>query len=155
MRFYFSGFLAALVVTAATNLASNHGYPNMDYAAMWAAGLVHQPITAGQGYWWLGLAIHLLIETILVPLLYKNTFYPALSKNSWLRGLQWGTMLWLSTMILLVPMMGKGIFGMDTVSPLLLNAGILSGHLIYGVAFSVLAGPQRTDPNYANSAWHF
>ncbi|MFQ5695255.1 MAG: DUF6789 family protein [Terriglobia bacterium] len=93
--------------------------------------------------WWMGMAAHVINGVVVFPLIYVFVLYSFLPGASWLKGGLWGLALWLLAQVVVMPMMGAGLFsanagGMPAVM------GSLMGHLVYGVALGlVTGGPAR------------
>ena len=87
----------------------------------------------------MGMLVHVLNGAIVFPLAYAVFFYRFLLGPSYVKGLTFGLTLWLASQLVVLPMIGAGVFSshMGGVRP----AGtLLFGHLIYGVLLGWLAG---------------
>lgn len=150
-----AGFVATLVMTMLIYVAPLMGMPHMDIAAMLGSLMNGGQMPAVQsGPWWIGMGAHLMMGTLLFPLLYAFVVYGLLPGKPWARGLTWGIVLWVLMMVMVMPMMGKGFFASDTPHPFLFAMGTLIGHLIYGAILGWLAGPQAARATGAGFAEH-
>src|SRR6516164_10016364 len=78
-----------------------------------------------------GLFMHFLNGTVIFPLIYVYLLYRLLPGAPWQKGLLWGVILWLGVEIVMMPMMGGGIFGTE-IGGLKPVMAALIGHLTYG-----------------------
>jgi uncharacterized membrane protein YagU involved in acid resistance len=86
-----------------------------------------------------GLVMHFMNGAVIFPLIYVYVLYRFLPGTPWQKGLVWGVSLWLGVELVMVPMMGGGLFssqmgGMKAV------VAALMGHLIYGAIFAAITG---------------
>jgi len=86
-----------------------------------------------------GLFMHFLNGTVIFPLIYVYLLYRLLPGAPWQKGLLWGVILWLGVEIVMMPMMGSGIFSMETGGVKAVIAA-LTGHLVYGAILGAIAG---------------
>jgi uncharacterized membrane protein YagU involved in acid resistance len=86
-----------------------------------------------------GLLMHFLNGTIIFPLIYVYLLYRFLPGAPWQKGLLWGVILWLGVEIVMMPMMGGGIFSTEMGGMKAVMAALI-GHLIYGAIFGAIAG---------------
>ena len=86
-----------------------------------------------------GLFMHFLNGTVIFPLIYVYLLYPWLPGAPWQKGLLWGVILWLGVETVMMPMMGSGIFSMETGGMKAVIAALM-GHLIYGAILGAIAG---------------
>lgn len=92
------------------------------------------------GSWWLGMSVHVLIGVVVVPLLLANVLSKFLPGPPVVKGLLTGIALWLITMTVLMPMMGKGLFLTGTgEGPKAIVAAFMA-HAAYGVLLGKIAG---------------
>jgi len=86
-----------------------------------------------------GLLMDFLNGTGIFPLIYVHLLYRWLPGAPWQKGLLWGVILWLGLEIVMMPMMGGGMFGteMGGMKPVMTA---LIGHLTYGALFGAIAG---------------
>jgi uncharacterized membrane protein YagU involved in acid resistance len=97
------------------------------------------------GSWWLGMAVHVLIGVVVVPLLLANVLSKFLPGPSVVQGLLTGIGLWLLTMTVMMPMMGKGLFLTATgEGPKAIVASFMA-HAVYGVLLGKIAALQTVE----------
>jgi uncharacterized membrane protein YagU involved in acid resistance len=106
------------------------GLPRMDIAAM-LGGIL--------GGWGMGMVMHILNGAVIFPLIYAFVLFARLPGSPALKGTLWGVILWVLAQIVVMPMMGAGLFGlrMGGVMPAL---GSLMGHIVYGALLGLIAG---------------
>lgn len=128
--------LAGLVATAAMTFIAYFvapimlGHP-MDIAHM-LSGLMG-------GSWAAGMMIHLTNGVVVFPLIYSIIMSRFLPGAPWLKGILWGLLLWLGLEIVVLPMMGAGVFNSNEGGAKAVMAALVA-HLIYGVMLGALAG---------------
>ena len=86
-----------------------------------------------------GLFMHFLNGTVIFPLIYVYLLYRLLPGAPWQKGLLWGVILWLGVEIVMMPIMGSGIFSMETGGMKAVIAALM-GHLVYGAILGAIAG---------------
>jgi hypothetical protein len=57
-----------------------------------------------------------------------------------LKGILWGIILWVLAQIVVMPMMGAGLFGLGMGGGISPAFGSLMGHIVYGVLLGWIAG---------------
>ena len=125
------GFAGTLVMTMMMYLVAPMMGLNMDIAAMLGGML-------GIG-WTGGMLMHLINGTIIFPLIYALALYKQLPGSPALRGTTWGVILWLLAQVVVMPMMGGGLFS-AAMGGMMAAAGSLVGHALYGVLLGAIAG---------------
>ena len=90
-----------------------------------------------------GILIHLLNGAVIFPLIYVYLLYRLLPGAPWQKGLLWGAALWLGVEIVMMPMMGGGMFSAEMGGVKAVMAALM-GHLIYGAIFGVTVGTLTT-----------
>lgn len=103
---------------------------HMDIAAMLGSML---------GGWTAGLLAHLMNGTIVFPLVYALLIYRGLRGSPALRGTLFGILLWLIAQVIVMPMMGAGLFSAHA-GGAIASAASLMGHIIYGGVLGAIAG---------------
>lgn len=137
------GFVATLAMTMVMYAGPSMGLPRMDIATMLGSLLNGgQPPVSGSALWWGGMVLHFVNGSVIFSLLYAYFVYGWLRGDTWMRGGIWGGVLWLIAQIMVMPMMGMGMFSANTPRPGLMVLGSFIGHLIYGVILGQLAGVQ-------------
>lgn len=125
-----SGLIATAVMTMLMLVAPMMGMPKMPIGNM-LAGFMHIPVFAG----WI---IHFVIGVILAAV-YLFVWKNRLPGNGWLNGAVFALIPFLMAQILVMPMMGAGLFASHTPAPLMMVMGSLLGHLVYGAVLGLLA----------------
>src|SRR5258707_15010043 len=100
------------------------------------------------GGWTMGMLIHVLNGAIMFPLAYAVVFYRFLLGPSYVKGLTFGLTLWLASQLVVLPMIGAGVFSshMDGVRA---AGALLFGHPIYGGVLGWVAGGAIARPALA------
>ncbi len=129
-----AGLLATLAMTFLMYLAPTMGMPKMDIAAMLGSML---------GSWWMGMLAHFVNGTIVFPLVYAYLLYAVLPGWPWLKGTLLGLILWFVAQVVVMPMMGMGMFSAKASAPALLVMGSFIGHFVYGTLLGAIAGECR------------
>lgn len=104
---------------------------SMDIAAMLGSML--------GGNWAAGMAMHFVLGTLVFPAAYALVPYAWLPGSPAIRGLIWGLLLWLMAQVVVMPMMGGGLFS-SQMGGMVAAAGSLVGHLVYGGLLGAIAG---------------
>lgn len=127
------GLLATAVMTALMLMAPVMGLPPMNIGAMLGSMM--------GGSLFLGWMAHFVIGTILA-IIYAALFAPRLPGPGFVRGAVYGLVPWIVAQLVVMPMMGAGVFGGSFGA----GFGSLMGHAVYG---AVLGGVYGTEPNAA------
>ena len=90
----------------------------------------------------LGWAAHFMIGTVLA-VLYAALAAPRLPGPPVLRGALFSLLPWLMAQVLVMPMMGMGLFS----SSATMATGSLVGHLVYGAILGVVVGTEVSQPS--------
>lgn len=130
-RAILGGFVATVAMTIVMYAGPAMGMPKMDIAAMLGSLL--------GGNWWLGMTLHFLNGSIFFPLLYAYVLFSVLPGAAWLKGVQWGLILWFLAQGMVMPMMGMGFFSAGAPAPFPAVAGSFIGHSIYGAILGAIA----------------
>jgi F0F1-type ATP synthase assembly protein I len=126
-----------LVLVAAYWLASSIGSLDGNPVQGWSWALVNNPVaerTADGAI--LAIGANLAVGLVLA-LAYARYAEPRLRGPSWWRGMQFALIPWLLSLIVFLPLMGGGVFGMNIGAGPLPILGNLILHLVYG---AVLGG---------------
>jgi hypothetical protein len=137
-----AGFVATFIMTLLAYTGPIIGMPKMDFAALLASVFSNQTPQEWSGSWWNGMVIHFIDGTVIFSLIYAYLLYQILPGADWLRGAQWGIILWILSEAIVLPAMGLGFFSANTPRPFLWAFGSLLGHLVYGATLGALAGEQ-------------
>lgn len=105
----------------------------MDIAAMLGSML--------GGSWVAGMAMHGMLGILVFPAAFTFVVRGLLPGTELIRGLAWGGLLWLMAQVVVMPMMGGGVFS-SAMGGMMAAAGSLVGHLLYGGLSGVVAGRQ-------------
>ena len=117
------GLIATAAMTMLMIAAPMMGMPKMPIGNM-LAGFMGIPV-------WMGWVIHFIIGTMLAAaytLLWKNHF----PGSAVVKGLMFSLVPFIMAQIIVMPMMGAGLFSANTPAPLMMVMGSLMGHLVYG-----------------------
>ena len=127
-----AGFVATVLMTLLMYWAAPLalGQP-MDVAAMLA--------TATGGSWLFGMTFHFINGTLIFPAIYARGLYPWLSGSPAMRGATFGTVLWLLSQTIVMPMMGAGFFSSAAGGFTAVVVSLLA-HWVYGGLLGGLAG---------------
>jgi uncharacterized membrane protein YagU involved in acid resistance len=95
----------------------------------------------GAPYWLGALLLHFINGSVTLPLAYAYLAFRVLPGQPWLRGALWGLILWALAELLVMPLMGAGLFSADSGRVAIAAAIILLfGHLAYGALLGWVAG---------------
>ncbi len=125
------GVLATAAMTLLMLMAPIMGMPEMNIGEM-LAGFMHLPVA-------LGWVMHFMIGTILAAshlLFWKNRF----PGSEIVKGLLFSLIPFFIAQVVVMPMMGAGIFSMNTPLPMMMVMGSLMGHLFYGAVLGAVLG---------------
>lgn len=117
------GIIATAAMTMLMIIAPMMGMPEMPIGNM-LAGFMSIPV-------WLGWVLHFLIGAMLSAvyvILLKNR----LLGNAVVKGLLFSLIPFFMAQIIVMPMMGSGLFCTNTPDPMMMVMGSLIGHLVYG-----------------------
>jgi uncharacterized membrane protein YagU involved in acid resistance len=95
---------------------------NTDIAAMLGEAL---------GGWKMGMLVHILNGVVIFPLAFAFLFYRFLPGPPVAKGIAFGGLLWLTSQLVVMPMMGAGLFSAH-IGGLKAVAASLVGHMVYG-----------------------
>ena len=125
-------FAMTVVLVAAYWLASSIGSADGGVIQRWSWALVNNPVAQRTAD---GVVLAIganLAMGLLLALVYARYVEPRLSGASWWRGMQFALIPWLLSLIIFLPLMGGGLFGMDVGAGPLPILGNLILHLVYG-----------------------
>jgi len=129
------GLVGTLAMTAMMDVVAPMMGLRMDIAAMLGSML--------GGSWAAGLIVHFLNGTVIFPAIYAYALYARLPGSAALKGTTWGVVLWLMAQVVVMPMMGGGLFS-SAMGGLMAAMGSLVGHVLYGSLLGVIASaPER------------
>ena len=131
-RAILGGFVGTLAITLMMyQVGPMMGMMKMDFAASLGKMM-------GMG-WTAGMMIHFLNGTIIFPLIYAFLLYLLLPGGPTVKGIIWGLILWLLAQLIVMPMMGGGVFS-SKMGGMMTAGGSLIGHLVYGALLGAIAG---------------
>ena len=104
---------------------------HMDIAAMLGSML--------GGSWAAGMMMHFLNGTVIFPAIYIYALYARIPGSAAIKGTTWGVVLWLMAQVVVMPMMGGGLFS-SVMGGMMAAIGSLVGHVLYGSLLGVFAG---------------
>lgn len=122
------GIAATAVMTMLMLAAPMMGMPDMKIGNM-IANFMGVPV-------WIGWAMHLMIG-IVWAIAYVFLVRDRLSLSFPLRGMLFAIFPWLLMQLMVMPMMGMGIFSSNSPDPLKMVMGTLMGHLVYGLVLGL------------------
>jgi uncharacterized membrane protein YagU involved in acid resistance len=91
------------------------------------------------GGWAMGMAMHFINGTIIFPLIYALVLYRFLPGPPVVKGILWGAILWLVAQLMVMPMMGAGVFSSNA-GGMMAAVSSLVGHTVYGALLGIIAG---------------
>jgi uncharacterized membrane protein YagU involved in acid resistance len=141
-RAIWAGFIATLIMTLLAYSGPAVGMPKMDFAALLGSVFATEAPQPWSGPWWLGMIIHFIDGSVIFALIYAYWIYRFMPGPNWLRGAQWGVILWIMSESIVLPAMGLGFFSANMPQPFIWALASLIGHLVYGALLGALAAEQ-------------
>jgi hypothetical protein len=129
-RAVLGGFVGTLAMTAMMYFVAPMMGLHMDIAAMLGSML--------GGSWAAGLMMHFLNGTVIFPAIYVYALYTRIPGSAAIKGTTWGVVLWLMAQVVVMPMMGAGLFS-SAMGGMMAVMGSLVGHVLYGSLLGVIA----------------
>ncbi|MEX2189372.1 MAG: DUF6789 family protein [Bacteroidota bacterium] len=126
-----AGIAGTVVMTLFAMMAPLMGMPEMNIPKM-LADFMGFPVVVG----WLA---HFMIGTILA-VGYGSILVSKLPGAPAVKGVLFGLIPWFMAQIVVNPMMGAGVFAMNTPAPLMMVMGSLVGHAVYGAVVGFVYG---------------
>ncbi|MCH7534251.1 MAG: DUF2938 family protein [Bacteroidetes bacterium] len=123
------GLIATAAMTTLMIMAPMMGMPEMPIGNM-MAGFIGVPVVAG----WM---MHVMIGLMLAAG-YVLVFRKIIPRSDALSGMIYSILPFLMAQLVVMPMMGAGLFSTNTPAPMLMVAGSLMGHLVYGVVLGAI-----------------
>lgn len=129
LRALIAGIAGTAVMTMMMAVAPMMGFPPMNVPAM-LSSFMGMPI-------FLGWAMHFMIGIVLAVQFaaFANSRLPGPAA---LRGILFALIPWLMAQLLVNPMMGAGVFAMNTAAPLGMVMGSLVGHMVFGAVVATV-----------------
>lgn len=125
-----SGVIATAIMTMMMLIAPMMGMPKMPIGNM-LAGFMGLPVAVG----WM---MHFVIGTVLAAgyVLFLKAKLPG---NDLVKGILYGLIPFMMAQLVVMPMMGAGIFSSHTGAPMMMVIGSLAGHMVYGGSLGLLS----------------
>lgn len=139
----YAGFVATAILAILMYAAPLAGLPSIDMASALGKTFAGGPVAALTGPWWLGLAIFFLFGSIVSPYIFVYAFAGLLGRG-WLRGIEWGIVVWVFGGVAVMTMMGVGFNEAHFSHPFSSLLSSLAGHVVYGAILGGLAGRMLT-----------
>ncbi|GEM_PF-780060 len=145
-----SGFVATVVMTltffAAYGLAlflapiESVLYERGELLGRWVGSLTHNPaIELASNSFFVAVAVHFAIG-LMWAVIYVYFAEPRLAGPGWQRGVMFSTMPWILSLVVFLPLMGGGPFGLATGAGPLPTLGNLILHVAYGSTLGMMYG---------------
>jgi hypothetical protein len=131
------GFVGTLVMTGLMYAVAPMMGVRMDIAGMLGSML--------GGNWTAGLVAHLMNGTLIFPLFYSSLLERRLPGSAAVRGTLFGVGLWLVAQLLVMPMVGAGVFSAHAGGAMAAMASLL-GHVLYGSTLGAISGSRALAP---------
>jgi uncharacterized membrane protein YagU involved in acid resistance len=129
-RAVLGGFAGTAAMTAMMYLVAPMMSLRMDIAAMLGSML--------GGNWAAGMMMHVVNGSLIFPAIYAYALYDHVPGSPAIKGAIWGVALWLVAQVMVMPMMGGGVFS-SNMGGLMAAMGSLVGHVLYGGVLGVVA----------------
>jgi uncharacterized membrane protein YagU involved in acid resistance len=126
-----AGIAGTVAMTLFMLMGPMMGMPEMNVGRMLGT-FMGVPEAAG----WMA---HFMIGSVLA-VSYAVMFRPRLRGNAPVRGIVFGLIPWFMAQVVVNPMMGAGVFAMNTPAPVAMVMGSLMGHIVYGAVLGVVFG---------------
>jgi hypothetical protein len=131
MRVIVGGFVGTLGMTMMMYLLAPMMGVKMDIAGS-LAGMLAVP-------WAVGLLMHFLNGSVVFPLIYALVIFRYLKGGATIRGIMLGAVLWLMAQLLVMPMIGAGVFS-SQIGGVMAVAASLMAHVVYGALLGSIGG---------------
>jgi len=96
------------------------------------------------GGWRMGMLVHILNGAVIFPVVFVFLFYRLLPGSPIAKGISFGALLWLTSEVLVMPIMGAGFFSAH-IGGLKAAAASLLGHIAYGWCLGLFPTLARED----------
>ncbi len=131
------GLAATFLLTVLMYAAPLAGFPAIDMASA-IGGFLGHPALLFTSRWWAGLAVFLLVGIVFAPLLFIG-MARILYGRGWLRGLEWGVLLWAAGAVAVMVHFGLAFHEPFTSHPHLSALSSFLGNAIYGAVLGAVA----------------
>lgn len=139
-----AGLIATIVLTALMYIGAGLGARIWNIPSIIAGAIsFNQKITAGSGLWIWGLVMYVVFCVFAYPACYAYWMYSYLPGPTWIRGLIAGAFLWFLIEMLMMPLIGQGVFDVNGPNPAVEIISQLVLWLVYGAILGFIAGPQE------------
>ena len=135
---FLAGFVATAILTILMYAAPLAGLPSIDLAAALGRPISGHPAMLWTGAWWLGLAIFFLFGSVFSPYVFVYAYHGLLG-TSWIRGIEWGVVVWVFGGVAVMTMMGLGFNEAHFSHPFATFLSSLAGHIVYGATLGLIA----------------
>lgn len=135
--------LAGLAATLLLTLMMYQGAPMITGKAMDIAGELSVMMNLS---WGMGMAVHFILGVLMFPAAYVLVAQSRLPGTAVITGTLWGLLLWAVAMLIMSPMMGKGVF-MGAVPAAMAS---LMGHAVYGGVLGAIIGSATSTNAFEN-----
>lgn len=129
-RAVLGGLAGTAAMTAMMYLVAPMMGLHMDIAAMLGSVL--------GGSWAAGMMMHVVNGSLIFPAIYAYVLYGRLPGSPAIKGTVWGVALWLLAQVIVMPMMGGGLFS-SNMGGVTAAMGSLVGHVVYGSLLGTIA----------------
>jgi hypothetical protein len=133
------GLAATLVLTVMMYIAPLAGFPAIDMPSA-IGGFLDRPALLFTARWWAGLVVFLAVGIVFSPLLFIG-MARILYGGGWLRGLQWGVLLWSAGAVCVMVHLGLAFHPPFTTHPVLSALSSFLGNVVYGAVLGAVAMP--------------
>lgn len=137
-RVTIAGVSASIVLMVLMYLTPLIGLPGIDMASTIGSPIAGHYSQVWSPSWWLGLIIFLFVGSFLSPVLYLHT-RAALYGRPWLRGVEWGFLVWTVGGVVAMVYLGLGFREPHVSHPLMTSLASLLGHLVYGAILGAVS----------------
>ena len=134
------GFVGTLAMTGMMYVVAPMMGLHMDIATMLGKMLGSS--------WTAGMMMHYVNGTVIFPAIYVYALYAHLPGSPAIRGTIWGIVLWLIAQVVVMPMMGAGLFS-SAMGGGMPAMGSLIGHALYGSLLGSIAS--APEPHVAHA----
>jgi hypothetical protein len=142
-RAILGGFTGTLAMTMMMYLIAPMMGVKMDIAGS-LAGMLGVP-------WAVGLVMHFLNGSVIFPLSYALVLFRRLKGEPVIRGITWGAVLWLMAQLLVMPMIGAGVFS-SRMGGIMAVVASLMAHVVYGALLGRISGTATAVGNPVSTA---
>jgi uncharacterized membrane protein YagU involved in acid resistance len=91
------------------------------------------------GSWALGMVAHFMNGAVVFPLVFAFVAASLLPGSATVKGVGWGIVLWLVAQLVVMPMMGAGVFSANAGGTMAAVASLM-GHVVYGSLLGAIGG---------------